>query len=333
ASAAALAATALLVRRRADQAERDHPPTGYFLTVDNVRLHYQDWGNGPPVVLLHGNGAMAEDFPVSGVFDLLARHHRVIAFDRPGFGYSGRPREQVWTPEAQAHLLLHAMAALGIERPVVLGHSWGALVALAMALAAPSGLRGLVLVGGYYYPTGRADAPPLSPPVIPVLGDVMRHTVSPVMARLMMPKLLQRIFEPAPVSARFTEHFPLDLCLRPEQIRATAEESALMIPAAARLREHYSKITLPVAIIAGGDDSIADAGRQSQRLHDEIRHSTLRLIPGAGHMVHYAAPDIVAATVHALAQPRPTRRAAPVRRTPWQILTSGLGLGGKAEMR
>jgi alpha-beta hydrolase superfamily lysophospholipase len=91
AAAATLAAMTAYNVYRAWKAEREYPPAGRFVTVDGVRLHYIEKGEGSPVVLLHGNVVTAEDFDTSGVLDLLARRHRVIAFDRPGFGYSERP--------------------------------------------------------------------------------------------------------------------------------------------------------------------------------------------------------------------------------------------------
>ena len=92
AGAAVLAATALWNNSRARQAERDHPPRGRFLEIDGTRLHYLERGAGPPVVLLHGNVVSAEDYVWSGVLDRVAERHRVVAIDRPGFGYSDRPQ-------------------------------------------------------------------------------------------------------------------------------------------------------------------------------------------------------------------------------------------------
>ena len=93
ATAASLAAMTAYNIYRARKVEREHPPTGRFVNVDGVRLHYIEKGEGPPVVLLHGNVVTAEDFQTSGVLDLLATQHHVIAFDRPGFGYSDRGLE------------------------------------------------------------------------------------------------------------------------------------------------------------------------------------------------------------------------------------------------
>jgi hypothetical protein len=135
-AAAALAGTALIVNWQARRAERRHPPEGKFITVNGVRLHYIDAGEGSPVVLLHGNGSMLQDVELS-IFGPLAKTHRVIAFDRPGFGYSERPRNRVWTPEEQAALLRNALQALGVDRPVLYGHSFGAPVVMTFALMYP----------------------------------------------------------------------------------------------------------------------------------------------------------------------------------------------------
>src|ERR1051326_4655732 len=139
----ALAAANYALARRA---ERRNPPDGKFIQIDRVRLHYIDRGKGPAVILLHGNGTMARDFELSGLLDLLARDHRVIAFDRPGFGYSERPRNRIWTAEAQAILLWRALSDIAVHRPVIVGHSWGALVAIAMALRNPAETAGVSLL-------------------------------------------------------------------------------------------------------------------------------------------------------------------------------------------
>ncbi len=303
AAAAALAATAAVNVYRARRAERRNPPRGRFVEVDGVRLHYLEKGEGPAVVLIHGNIVTAEDFVHGGLFDRLAANHRVIAIDRPGMGYSSRPRGRSWAPFQQAELFRHAFDALGIERPVVVGHSWGAMVAVALALNHPEAVRGLVLMGGYYYPTVRADTALALPPAIPVLGDVLDYTLSPLAGAAMMPAFLKGMFWPKPVPDRFAETFSTEMALRPRQIHAMSRDGAGMSLAAARMQHRYAELTMPVAIIAGAEDMVADVGRQSARLYVEVPHSSLRLIPEAGHMVHYAAPDKIAAVIDKMAGP------------------------------
>jgi pimeloyl-ACP methyl ester carboxylesterase len=302
AAAAALGAAALYNSYRTRQVERRHPPAGRFVEVDGLRLHHLERGAGTPVVLIHGNVVTAEDWILSGVLDRVAeRGHRVIAFDRPGCGYSERPRGTAWTAAAQADLLRRAWARLGVERPVVVGHSWGTLAALALAIADPAAARGLVLVSGYYHPTVRADALLVAPAAVPVLGDALRHTVSPLFGAATLPLLLKGMFAPLPVPERFRRGFPYGMPVRPGQIRAEAEDGAGMAREAAAMRDRYGELRLPVAIMAGRDDQVVDVGRHAIRLHERIPHSGLRLVPGAGHMVHHAVPGQVAEAVEAVA--------------------------------
>jgi pimeloyl-ACP methyl ester carboxylesterase len=309
---AGLTVFALVNRFAAKKAERNNPPIGKFVDVDGVRLHYVERGNGEPLVLLHGNGSMIQDFASSGLLDIAARKYRVIVFDRPGFGYSKRPRLTVWTPDAQAALIRKALGQIGISQAIVLGHSWGASVAMALALKDPKLVTRLILASGYFYPTVRGDVL-ASWQAIPVIGDIISHTFSPILARLMWPALMRKIFGPSVVPKKFAG-FPKAMALRPSQLRASAAETALMIPAAFALHKEYSSLTMPVAIIAGEDDKLIDTEKQSVRLHREIRQSTLRRISGVGHMVHQSATDAVMTVIDEVQVPSLTR--APSEREP-----------------
>jgi hypothetical protein len=114
---AALAATALLNRHFAKTAEYDNQPAGRFLEIDGVRLHYVERGSGEPLVLLHGNGSMIQDFESSGLVDLAAKTNRGSVIDRPGFGHSSRPRNVIWTPDVQGELIKLALIASGSPVP------------------------------------------------------------------------------------------------------------------------------------------------------------------------------------------------------------------------
>ena len=293
AAGAALGGVALLNRSRATRSERANPPLGSFITVDGVKLHYLEKGNGTPLVLLHGNGSMIQDWIVSGLFDRLSETHRVIAFDRPGFGYSERPRTRLWTPSAQAALIAEALDELAVEQALVVGHSFGTLVAVELALRHPAKVSGLALLGGYFYPSVRADAVLASPPAVPVLGDVMRYTISPLLGAALAPAVNKKIFSPAPVPDNWIDNFPIEMTLRPSQIRSEAAESALMVPAAAALGNRLEGLTLPVTIVAGTGDKLVDIEDQSRRLSEALPQSRYVPVAGAGHMVHHTAPDAV----------------------------------------
>jgi pimeloyl-ACP methyl ester carboxylesterase len=296
----ALAAIALINRHLSNKAEHDNPPAGRFLEVSGVRLHYVERGSGEPLVLLHGNGSMIQDFESSGLIDLAAKDFRVIVFDRPGFGHSDRPRNVVWTPDAQAELIKRALDRLGVSNAIVLGHSWGASVAVALALKYPGLVRGLVLASGYYYPTARADVLAMGAPSLPLIGDILSHTLSPLISRATWPLMMAKIFGPRSVPNKF-EAFPKEMALRPSQIRASAAESALMIPDAFHLRKKYVDLKMPVVIIAGEQDRLIDIDSQSARLHSDVSQSRFHRIPGNGHMIQQTATDRVMSAISEVA--------------------------------
>ena len=292
----ALAAMALVNRHFAKKAERDNPASGRFLDVSGVRLHYVERGSGEPLVLLHGNGSMIEDFDSSGLIDLAAKHFRVVVFDRPGFGHSDRPRNVVWTPDAQAELIKQALTKLNVSNATVLGHSWGASVAVALSLKYPDMIRGLVLASGFYFPTARPDVIAMGAPSLPVVGDLLSHTLSPLISRAIWPLMMKKIFGPQSVPKKF-EGFPKEMALRPSQIRASAAESALMIPDALLFRNRYADLKMPIVIIAGEQDRLIDIDTQSARLHSEIPQSRLHRVAGNGHMIQQTATDEVMSAI------------------------------------
>jgi pimeloyl-ACP methyl ester carboxylesterase len=300
AGAAGLGVLALTNHLAARRTERRHPPEGSSIEVDGVRLHYSDRGEGAPVLLIHGNAVTGDDYNTSGVAERLLRTHRVIIFDRPGFGHSERPRGRMWTAAQQAELLHKAVAQLGVVRPVVVGHSWGTLVALEYAARHQADTAGLVLLSGYYFWTLRPDVLLVGLGALPVVGDILRYTISPLFGWLTMPLFKRLLFSPAQVTDRFRAEYSPGMALRPSQIRATSVDGALMIPGALALRRRYKELTLPVVIMAGDGDKVVFK-RGAEQLRATIKQSVLYIVAGAGHMVHHLAPLRVVAAVEAVA--------------------------------
>ena len=292
-AAAILGTTALVNARRARQAERNNPPAGHFLDIEGVGLHYLERGEGPPLVLLHGNGVMVQDFEISGIIERLAQQYRVIAVDRPGFGHTNRPRSRSWTPAAQAEVVHKALVHLNIKQAIVVGHSWGTLVALSLALDHPADVRSLVLLSGYYFPTFRGDALTSLPTAVPIIGDLLSYTAAPLLGRAMRSRVFRKLFAPAAVPPRFQADFPSELSLRPSQLKASAEDTVSMTPSAAALAKRYDQLKMPIVIMAGTGDRLVDFASQSGRLDEVLADSTLLPFKGAGHMIHHSAPEKV----------------------------------------
>ena len=284
---------------RTRKALRDNPPIGDFVEVDGVRLHYLEKGSGPPLLLIHGNGVMLQDWLISGLFDELAKTNRVIAVDRPGSGHSGRPRGTQWTPERQADLLAGLLEQLDASPALVVGHSFGTLVAAAMALNHPEKVKSLALIGGLYFPEPRVDALVVSGSAIPGWGDVVNYTMQPLIAESMHVPVERGMFGPAPTPAAWKRDFSWAVAARPSRMRAGASDAMHILPATGRLAKRYAEISVPVALLAGRGDRIVKPAH-SHRLHEMLPHSRLNLIEGAGHMAHHPGMREVAAAVRLL---------------------------------
>lgn len=302
ATAAVIGATAAVVALSARETERTHPATGKFVDVSGVRMHYIERGTGPSIVLVHGNASSAEDFVASGIVAKLAAHHRVIAFDRPGFGYSQRPRGVDWTAIRQADLLDDAIRALEIVDPIVVGHSFGSLVAIALGIGFPRSAKALVLMSGYYYPTMPFAMSPIAIAATSFARDIARYTVEPMFAHLTSAVTSKMLFAPAPVATSFGAD-PLAMSRRPSQIRATDEDALFMESDARKLEARYGEIALPVVVLAGDGDAIVDTSAQSRRLARELVRGTFVSIPSAGHMIHYTDPARVVDAIESISSP------------------------------
>src|ERR1041385_251144 len=121
------------------------------VVVDGMKLNYISAGSGRPVVLIHGNPGSYEDYTLE-VVERLAQSYCVVAFDRPGHGYSERHDSVQTTVEVQALIIREALQKLGLEKPVLVGHSWGGSLVLAAAIAYGNDLSGIVLLAPAAYP-------------------------------------------------------------------------------------------------------------------------------------------------------------------------------------
>jgi pimeloyl-ACP methyl ester carboxylesterase len=147
-----------------------------------------------------------------------------------------------------------------------------------------------------------------------VVGDIMSYTLAPIISRLMWPLVMRKLFGPSAIPKKFSG-FPKEMAVRSSQIRASAEESALMIPDAFALQGDYAKLDMPVVIIAGEEDRLIDINKQSERLHRDVKQSALHRIPGTGHMIHQTATKLVMSAIDEAAgakshQPTEVRKAA-----------------------
>ncbi|MEM1345191.1 MAG: alpha/beta hydrolase [Pseudomonadota bacterium] len=277
----------------------DFPPIGNFVTVEDRRIHYWEQGEGQPVVLVHGASGNLRDW----TFDLagpLSQNYRVIAFDRPGLGYSERPLRDGWDPRVQARLLHGATAKLGAERPIVVGHSWGGALAMAWALQYPEGTRGVVPVSAVTIPYGglarMVYALGLSDLIVEAYSDNLVERAREGGIK----DFIARVFRPQKVPEGYVEYIGAPLALRADTLRANAEDLQNINVALRRMQGGYERLQVPVEIIHGQRDFI-DWDDQAKILAERVPQSRLTLLPGVGHMAHHAAPQELARAIGRLA--------------------------------
>src|SRR3954468_7006446 len=171
----------------------------------------------------------------------------------------------------------------------------------------------------------KAQAAPLQaefPHSLPGVGDAARSLVPQVASHMMAPQVFRHVFWPQPVPARFTARFPVEIALNPVQQRASAEDTATLNAAAALLQPHYSRLRVPLAIITGSADAVVNARDHSCRLHQQAPESTLTILPGQWHMIHYSAKGQIGRAVDSLmglasTKPKRARRGSSSLTAPW----------------
>jgi pimeloyl-ACP methyl ester carboxylesterase len=122
-----------------------------------LKFYYQQKGQGPDVVLLHGVSGNMAIWPLIGLPQALAEDFRVTAYDLRGHGYSDTPPTG-YTSADMAEDLLHIRRALGLGPMYVLGHSFGGVIALHAAVLCPEAVAGLVLSDPYFPSLRRLQA-------------------------------------------------------------------------------------------------------------------------------------------------------------------------------
>lgn len=278
----------------------DYPPVGEVFDVGGLKVHATDEGRGgPPVILLHGASANLRDwtFSLSG---RLARSRRVIAMDRPGFGYSERGIG-AWPPARQAAQLRIALRKMSVKRPIVVGHSWGASVALAWALDAPEDVTGVISVSGASMPWG-FGATAFNALGIGRLGVGMYlESVRKRAGSGSIEDFIARAFKPQRPPEGYIGYIGAPLGLRPETMAANEDDLAELHPFLRAQARRYASLTAPVEIIHGEIDWLLGPDRHALALKNVLPNARVTIAPGVGHMAHHARPDLLEAAIDRLA--------------------------------
>lgn len=292
--AALAAAYSAHVARRV---ERNIPPDGALREVAGRRLHVRDSGKdapGPPIVMIHGLAGQMRNF--AAVADLLRPHHRVILIDRPGSGHSpGRGSD---TLADQAALVAALIADLELDRPLIVGHSLGGAVAMALALDHPHQIAGLALVAPLTQV--EEDVPAAFRGLMiasPAARAIISRTLAIPMMRLRSAQSRATLFAPEPVHPAFDLDYGGAMLARPRAIYAASSEMVAVNDGLAPLVARYGEIAVPVRILFGAGDKVLPAPIHGTQTAAEIPGASCTIVEGAGHMLPVTDPARVAAFI------------------------------------
>jgi len=305
----ATVATAWAAHRQTTAAEAAVPPLGDFVEVAGGRVHYVQRGDGPHVVLLHGAGGNLREFTFD-LMDRLTDRYTVTAFDRPGLGYTDRvpgvPSGAFDTmgdpPMDQAAMLREAAATLGIDAPIVVGHSFGGIVGLAWALQgldeqAPENASSFVSLAGvampwpgdlgwYYRYNGSALGGAFLVPLIAGFAPQSR-----------IDEAIVETFAPQDAPEGYGAYIGAPLTLRVDSFRANARQVNTLRPHVVEMVKRYPELTLPIEIIHGSADTTVPPHVHSQEVIKLIPSARLTMLEGIGHMPHQIDPSATVAAI------------------------------------
>ena len=258
--------------------------TSRFVTIDGTRLHFVIRGAGRPVVLIHGNPGSAQDW--TRVLGPLAANHKVIAFDRPGHGRSDRPKHGDTTVEVQARLLHGALKQLNVERPIVVGHSWGGALALIYAITYPKEVAGVVLAAPAIYESQDAVSLMTTLPAVPVIGDAVNLVFTPLFGASVIRSELKKAFSPDPVPKNYLQSVVSEWT-RSKKVKAYSLDESSLNDSLKKFSPRYPEMTVPVSILTGDSDLIVSEKEQAGRLHQALPRSHLVVLPKTGHQIPF----------------------------------------------
>lgn len=292
----------LATRRLAAEAEKKCPPTGKFIEVDGNRIHYVETGEGRPIVFLHGLGAQLYHFagPLFGEF---GPGYRLIALDRPGSGYSRRARGASGGLSEQAQVVRRFIDEMELEKPLVVGHSLGGAVTLALAVEHPDAISGIALLSPLTHMESvlRPEFKALYIPSPPVRW-IVSNTVAIPRSFKFAEATLDFIFSPQRMPQDYLVQGGGWIGLRPSHFYASATDFTAIPDDLPGLEARYGEIDMPVGLLFGTADRIIAFADHGAPMPKRIRNLDFEVVEGLGHMPHFVERQRTIAFIRRIAE-------------------------------
>jgi pimeloyl-ACP methyl ester carboxylesterase len=287
--------------KTARKVEAALPPRGRFMEIGGERIHYVDTGGtGPAIVMVHGLGGNLLHFDYA-LASQLASEFRLILVDRPGSGYSSRAAGADATLTAQAAAIAKLIRALGLTHPLVVGHSLGGAISLALALDHRECVGALALLAPLTH--AQEEVPAVFRRLIirtSLVRNLVAWTLATPLAILRGPAMLREVFAPEAVAPDFPLRAGGLLGLRPKAFYAASSDLAAINDALPGYVTRYCTLGLPLGILFGTADRLLDYRKHSQAMKASCPTLDLEYIDG-GHMLPMTAPDRCVALIRRIA--------------------------------
>ena len=301
---AALLMLALATQAGVMALQRLYPAQGEMIEVAGATLNVVDIGPrdaaGPPIVLIHGASSNLETMR-KPLGDMLAARHRVILIDRPGHGWSTRAREEDSTPEIQDRMIEQALSKLGVGPVIVVVHSWAGALGARMALDYPNRIGGLVMLAPVAYPWPGGVGWYNRLVATPVIGPLLAYTITLPLGYFLVEPGARGVFLPQTMPENLVRDTATPLLLRPREFLANARDLVTLKEAVREQAPRYAEIKAPTVVISGDADKTVSTNIHSRPFTAAVADAKLIVLPGVGHMVQNAAPELVMREIEAMA--------------------------------
>jgi pimeloyl-ACP methyl ester carboxylesterase len=300
---AVLAILALVTQAGVFALQRAYPARGRMIEVAGATLNVVDIGPrdaaGPPLVMIHGASSNLEVMR-QPLGEMLARNHRVILIDRPGHGWSTRARLEDSTPAIQGRMIDEALEKLGVGPAILVVHSWSGALGARMALDHPRRVAGLVMLAPVAYPWRGGIGWYTKLVAIPVIGPLLAYSITLPLGYFLARPGARGVFLPQVMPNGFVGNTATALLLRPREFLANARDIVTLRAAVEEQAPRYVDIRVPAVVISGEVDKTVTTNIHSRQFAKAVPNAKLIVLPGVGHMVQNAAPELVISEIEAM---------------------------------
>lgn len=270
---------------------------GKYIEISGIKVRYNQIGKGQDILFIHGVPGSIEDW--EPVISSLSSNYRVTVYDRPGHGYSSAEKIG-YNLEHNANIALGLINELHLKNVIVVGHSYGGSVIMALAVRNPHQIKAFIPVAGATYPI--EDIEPIFSFIrIPIIGRGFAAVASSFIGPAMIKDGLNEAFHPNEdiIPEGFIDT-RVKIWLQTKVLVSTAREELNLNSDLEKIIPDYGNISKKFFIIHGDNDLSVPKG-DSLKLHKIIRNSKLLILSNTGHQVQYARPDILIRTINEVA--------------------------------